>query len=326
MAGGDLGPRPLRSSERDLRLFVDRDEELAAAEAALARGGNVLVLGPRGIGKTSFLHRLERLLESRGRRAALVPGRVAESLHDLLAVLRDRLEAADPAVRGRSQGPETAALLLDDLRLLREAIPAGEPTIVLLDETPSPSAARALFGRLRDELWELPLAWCVAADSADRADYLDPPADAFWTTAIELSPLDDERAAELLARRLDEGSLAAPELELIVGEARGNPRRLVSLAHDAVVGGVPPAEAAERSRRRAERANGLGTAARRLLADLEANGPASASDPGLLRRLAWSRGRAAQVFKQLEEAGLVSASDRRAGAARPQRVYELTAR
>jgi DNA-binding PadR family transcriptional regulator len=61
-----------------------------------------------------------------------------------------------------------------------------------------------------------------------------------------------------------------------------------------------------------------------LAAELAALGGASASDERLLKRLGWTRGRAVQVLKQLEEKGIVTASMRPVeGGGRPRKVYEL---
>lgn len=68
----------------------------------------------------------------------------------------------------------------------------------------------------------------------------------------------------------------------------------------------------------------MGRAASMLVHELEASGPASASDPELLGRMGWTRQRAAQVFAQLREAGIVSASDQRGQDGRTRRVFTLT--
>jgi predicted transcriptional regulator len=60
-----------------------------------------------------------------------------------------------------------------------------------------------------------------------------------------------------------------------------------------------------------------------LLAELDAGGPAGPSDEPLLRKLQWSRSRASQVFNELEENGLVRASEKPSKSGRrPRRVYE----
>jgi hypothetical protein len=198
-----------------------------------------------------------------------------------------------------------------------------EVTYVLVDEMPSAQVAHALFGRLRDELWELPLTWLVAADERDRASYTEPPADAFWRRALSLGPLTRAASIELLRRRLGGEQLPDSVLGLIADEAAGNPRRLVSLAHEVVVEQQDPEAMVERGRARRQKLETLSEPARRLLAELEAGGPASPSDQGLLKSLGWSRSRASQVFGELDHHGLVRADERPGNGGRPRRVYDL---
>lgn len=58
-----------------------------------------------------------------------------------------------------------------------------------------------------------------------------------------------------------------------------------------------------------------------LMAELESLGAASASDERLLRRLGWTRPRAVQVLRELEDAGLVTASYARGPGGGRQKVY-----
>lgn len=58
------------------------------------------------------------------------------------------------------------------------------------------------------------------------------------------------------------------------------------------------------------------------MAELEDLGGASASDAEFLRRLGWTRPRAAQVLGELADHGLVVATDERsANGRRPRRIY-----
>lgn len=334
----DLSGRGLRSTKRDRALFVDRRGELEAARRSLEHQANVLLLGARGSGKTSFLHYLRSLLERDGpTQVVLVDGRMAGSANEFLALLRDELSASQrvplrevvPAASSlgapefvlRPQPAQTQSLLAE-LEALRQALPEGRPT-VLVDELPLPAVARTIFGRLRDELWELPLTWLVAAGERDRMAYLEPPADAFFGRVITLEPFGEEESLALLRRRLGDEELPEEALRQIVAEGGGNPRRLIRLAHDVVTGGVDvrrlPKRIAVRERRLAQ----LSEPARRLVEELEAGGPAGPSDEGLLRRLGWKRSRASQVFAELERSGIVRSSVRPGGGTRPRKVYEL---
>jgi hypothetical protein len=334
----DLSGRPLGDTNRDRALFVDRAEPLEAIRATLLHRGNVLLLGFRGAGKSSLLRQLRHSLETTDRQAVvLVEGRVARSTEEFLRLLRDRIQAwsrvrlDEEAPASEAKGPQLGLwppgtetnTLLAELVALRAVLPE-EQTIVLVDELPTAEAARTLFGRLRDELWELPLIWCVAADERDRAACTEPPADAFWRRIVELQPLTPEESAHLVRRRLPPEALADEALDQIVAEARGHPRRLLSMAHEVAVEGRDPGQVAKRNEERERRLAELSEPARRLLAELEANGPASPSDQGLLQRLGWSRSRASQVFGELTEHDLVRATSSPSAGTRPRRVFEAT--
>jgi len=197
--------------------------------------------------------------------------------------------------------------------------------VVLVDETTSPALIQTVFGRFRDETWQLPLRWVVVGDTEARATYLAPPADAFFEVVVELAPLSDEASVELLRRRLEDvGDPDLADLAALAELADGNPRRLLTLAREVLVDGTPTAALGAARDSQAAQLAELGPAAHRLVEELAANGPASASDESLLRRLSWSRGRAAQVFGQLERAGLVRKSTRRADGTSTRKVYELT--
>jgi energy-coupling factor transporter ATP-binding protein EcfA2 len=337
----DLSGRPLGDTKRDRGLFVNRAKAIQLIRTTLLHRGNVVVFGPNGSGKSSLLRFLKHLLEEEDeQQVVLVEGRVTQSVAEFLSLLRDRLNAwtqvrlsETPAavaagggdlVAGRRfvlRPPRTdAQTLLAELDDLRATLP-NEEVIVLVDEMPSPDVTRTLFGRVRDELWELPLTWCVAADERDRSAFTEPPADAFWRQVIDLEPLSAQQSRQLLRRRLgDEIDQAA--LDLIIPEAEGNPRRLLNLAHQIVVEGRPPEAIVQQQRRRQRRVEKLSEPAQRLLAELEAGGGASPSDEGLLQKLGWSRSRASQVFSELENRGFVRATSK-PGKARPRRFYEL---
>jgi hypothetical protein len=326
----ELSGRPLTAAGRDRALFVDREAELASALKILRTGSNLLVLGERGSGKTSFLRQISHELRAEHTSVHVLNGRAASAAPEFLVSLRETLGAVaitagvktvgGDAPHGASSSSETR-LLQTALANLRDALP-DEATYVLVDEMPTARTARTLFGQLRDELWELPLTWLVTADERDRAAYIEPPADAFWRRVLELGPLDEQSSIELLRRRLDDQE-EADVLATLAREAGGNPRRLVSLAHDVFVDQQPMNAVLARNRLHAQRRQRVSEPARRLLAELEAGGPASPSDAGLLKSLGWSRSRASQVFGELEENGLVQASDRPGTGGRPRRIYEV---
>lgn len=341
----ELSGRPLRDTRRDRALFVDREQPLRPAEKTLRNGGNVLLVGSRGSGKSSLLRMIaHHLSEDDGRPAVVVDGRAAGSTSEFLALLRDQLgawptvrfsEAASTvasAVVGLANDPQLALrpssgeaqALLSQLREFGRSLPAEGKSIVLVDEMPSPESAHTLFGRLRDELWELPLVWLVAVDERDVGLYREPPADAFWQRVVPIPALDADSAAELLRRRLDPNQLPDAVLAQLVEAAGGNPRRLIALTYDVVVEGADPSSVIKRDQNVQQQISDLSEPARRLLAEVEANGAASPSDQALLTKLGWTRSRASQVFRELEQQALVRPLERPGLRGRPRRLYEVT--
>ena len=223
----------------------------------------------------------------------------------------------------------------------------GRPVVVLLDNAP-PAAAHVLMGRLRDETWSLPVVWVVAADRSAAAGFLEPPADTFFEARVTLGELSADDALALLRARLpatrqpDTADAVPDELlrRIVEGVPVRTPRELVSALREVVgaageaggTAGSPTPAAVDlvtgRQRERAGRLAHLGRSASMLVAELQSRGgSASASDVGLLDALGWTRSRASQVFRQLEAADLVTASERRVnGVGRPRKVYELVGR
>jgi energy-coupling factor transporter ATP-binding protein EcfA2 len=341
----ELSGRPLRNTRRDRALFVNREPTIAAAAKTARSGGNVLLVGSRGSGKSSLLRMLGHALDAEQQtKTAVVDGRAAGSALEFLTLVRDQLGAWDrrplgevastlataagaflesPQVSLRPTPGETQTLL-GQLREIGRSLPENGQRVVLVDEMPSPQSAHTLFGRLRDELWELPLVWVVAADERDVGLYRQPPADAFWQRVATIPDLEPAAAAELLRRRLGESELTDDTVERLVAAADGNPRRLIALAHDVVVEGADATALLERDQQLQQTIEQLAEPAKRLLSELEANGPASPSDQGLLTKLGWTRSRASQLFQQLEKQGLVRALERPGSGGRPRRVYEVT--
>jgi hypothetical protein len=311
----EIGNRPLLATARDQKLSIERAEVRRVAELA-RRGLNVLLVGERGSGKTSALHAVAYELREGGRRAELVDAAPAGDLPELVRLI-DRAvapprEAEPPAAGARS---DTSVVI----ELLRSWQALEGEVCVLLDEV-RPALAQPFFGRLRDELWQTPLRFVVSAPKGDVAAFLTPPADAFFEAQVSLEPLSAPAQTALFERRLD-GAEADRVLRALRGADLGNPRDLLSMAREALVSRTGEGEVEAAARERARRIDPLGPAAQRLLAELEAVGSASASDPRLLERLGWSRQRAAQVARTLEEAGLVTGGTARGEDGRVRKVF-----
>jgi hypothetical protein len=339
-----LQGRPLLATAADARLFVDREEQLEQLERSVRRGFNVAIHGDRGAGKTSLLHFVE-YRERALRRVAFVDATGLDDVSELVdrvqaavlgRVVRPfdaRFEApfadrgsssasASPADRARvnstgglAQGT-AATWLVDQVRSLAEA----ESTFVLVDASGAPEAAYGLFGRLRDELWQLEHRWIVAVDTRDWPHLQRPPADAFFDITIEIPPLDQVQLMNLLELR--EPSLQRPELGQIAADSGGNPRHALELVRQAIVRERPIEDMLMTRALREQAASRLGRPHSMLLAELEAsNGPLSPSDERLLERMGWTRERAGQVFRDLEEAAIVGFAEERQPRGRPRKLY-----
>lgn len=335
-----LSNRPLSESVRDRHLLVGREEAVRQVVRSPRYGVNTIVFGTRGIGKTSFLHTCQWELQKQGRRTILVNGTYPENALDLLDQMAYQLQfpredylagAADllNALTRRREvvgGPDKMVAAIRNLRsqLEKRGEPEGGREVVIVDE-PRPDAAHGLFGRARDELWTLPLVWLVSADKARRADYLKPPADTFFEKVVELAPLDDAQAHRVLETRAP-AALTPDIAQRIVGQAQGNPRRLISLAIETVMADTDDVSG---TLDRADATFGiladLGPSAKRMWDALAVlNNQAAANDPALLSQLGWSRVRASQVLNQLEKAGLVDSTTEKTGQGRPRKVYRAT--
>jgi DNA-binding MarR family transcriptional regulator len=327
-----LSQRPLMSTDADAGLFVDRGPALGKLERALRLKLNAIVLGERGSGKTSLLHHLERKMRSEGVLVRFVEASSAGTVEELVDLLH-------AAARGRPRDPMEKAVsslvgdhgVAADLKRLGVGAPA-EPLVLLVDSILQPRLVHELFGQQRDELWQLPLRWVVAGNSADRSRYLEPPADSFFDVIVELDELSVEDATELLLRRASASDTDEdPAAKVLQGVSADlaqrvtprTPRQLLSAARATLLDDDDPTTAVQNLHALQQHAAGLGRPAAMLFAELMNMGPMSASDERLLERLGWTRARMVQVLKQLEGEGLVVATTEARGQGRPRKLYEL---
>jgi len=342
-----LSGRPLLDNAADHALFVGREDALARIDRALRSGLNCLVVGDPGSGKTSLVRAMMyRTTESAlPLRVTYVRANEARSAADLLTAI---LTALGPGRPTRS----SAIDLLDDLTAELADADAGETGIrVLVVDDIGAAAGAELFGALRDELWQIGAQWLVTTSTAQSSSLLRPPADVFFETRIELGPLTEEEATELLRRRIDAPGSAGSGRERVgansgdtdntddadddrdawmlaaVGSARETPRRLLEvvreLSADPAVGGLGFTTVTG-LRSRSAALEQLSRPARMLAQELEALGWASASDERLLDRMGWTRPRVVQVIAELEGEGLVEMREESTGRGRPRKLYRLT--
>jgi hypothetical protein len=328
----NLSARPLLDTKTDAALYVGRETELNRGLDGVERQFNTLVLGSRGSGKTSFLHRVAREARLRGSRVIFLEGALAQNEQEVLELFRWRLGAAPQPLQAAMEAfqprrpqlavPSTLLRCIEDIA--RTLSDSTERVLVLLDDIPNVATARQLFGNHRDLLWQLPLVWVVAGDVGHKASYLDKPADVFFEQVVTLSALPTEEALQLLRSRAPRREASDALLRQVIEAADGHPRALLELLRAALVEGADPGQLGVARSRLAEMAGALGEPAVRVVEDLAANGPVSASDEEFLRRMDWTRSRAVQVFRKLEDAGLVRSSRLQTETGSIRKVYELT--
>lgn len=340
---------PLLATTRDRGLFVDRAVELAELAGNVERAWNTLVVGPRRIGKTSLLLRFAADLEDRADEFAVVqprgrPAEIEEFLMSLSSGLMDRIHergeesaverTASVAVQKlRAAGLPTfiggeldlagylrmIATLVEDLRAI------GTQTVVVVDELADPELSRALFGRLRDELWSIGATWVVAGDDGASSALLQPPADVFFARRIDLAPFSPEAALALLRARTAEDGDACLDDEVlgqIVELAGGRPTRMLSLL-GSVSAGDDLGDVERATARYREALAGVSAPARRLAeAVTQRAEPGRTTDAELQRSLGWSAGRLRQLFHELVAAGAFAVvGESSSGPGRPSKAY-----
>lgn len=311
--------RPLLVDGLDEALYLTRPELERRLTRPVLQHRNVLLLGEAGSGKSTLLRKAASVLEQLHQPAVLVNASVAPDAQELLrladAALTKRLGPGDPGSPGPDLSP--GGLLAGARRLARPI-----PATILVDGLLDAQIGYDVFGRLRDELWQLGHTWVVAVRPRDSAALRTPPADAFWGTVVEIPKLTGAEIDRLLRLGLDEDEYGRIDHERAAVAA--HPRSVIrdvqsQLEDEAGTATVTPAEVLRR-------ADGLGRSEAMAMAELQGLGrPASAHDAELLRRLGWSRPYAQRILSRLEDEGLLrSIPERGERAGRPRKLYEPT--
>ena len=324
-----LEGRPLYDTAADRDLFVPH-AAWSRLRTAAEDGFNILLSAARGGGKTSTLRQLQLALRDseQDRSPVFVDAVAAQTPLELVEHVREAMRGRPSPLRTVAEQAAFSASLLTQqppgaastylVRLVRDL--GGEAAhMVLVDASGAAAAVYELFGRLRDELWQLDHRWVVAIDADELGTVTRPPADAFFDVEVALPPMSDDELVELLRRR--ETPLGETALRQIAAASRGSPRAALQAARQAVIDGREPGDVLAARAWRETEAVRLGRPHAMLMAELERLGAASASDEDLLDRMGWTRERAAQVLAQLERAGLVTASTERQARGRPRKVF-----
>lgn len=308
----DFTSRPLRDTAADRRRFVDRRQDLTTLRRALELHFNVLLLGDPGIGATTLLIRLAASLPDAVRLNAEACGSAAE-------VLALAVEArGGPAAETQAEAGSRAALGELAGRVTRES--------TLIVDGLASAIAFELFGRMRDDLWQLDACWILAARTADAPVVTTPPADAFFGATHVLGPLGEDDVVALLARRDPDALLDDATRRRIARRSGGHPGEALRLARVVALSGPEAAFADDGAPALVDRVRAeLGEPAARLVRELANNGPVGPSDAALRRRMGWSQPRLYEVFRQLEQGGyLARGAERNGRVGRPRSVYALT--
>lgn len=315
MSVAQFRARPLAGTSRDRKIWIEPADAMETLGRAIEIGFNTIILGPPGAGVTSLLNQLVARLDDGDRSVKRVWAGPARTSTELLDVVSDALEGAEE--------PQESSGLAPALRRLDTAAREHPQALIVMDEVAG-GPGHDVFGRMRDELWDLPVRWLLGVRDDEAGVLLEPPADAFFETVYRLAPLTADQTVMLLARRDPEHELDDALRVRIAEHSRGNPATALALARQALV--LPTerrhdfleADPVENVRA------ALGAPAAKLFSELLRRGPSGPSDDALLRRMNWSRPRAYQVFQQLERNGLIrSANDRPSGPGRPRKVYEV---
>lgn len=309
--------RPLLVDGVDRRLYVERPKLERAVEGPLLSGGNVLVLGEPGSGKSTLLRRVAVRLREAGRSVAVVNAAPADDALSLLELVDAALGGTSGGTALTQHAPGTAGALLGAARALRRA----EEVTIVVDGLMDPQIGYDVFGRLRDELWDARHSWLVAVRPRDSGPLRTPPADAFWTSVVEIPPLHAGEIAAMLELGLE------PEEYVRLDDAGPlsdlYPREVIREAQMRLSEGGR--EAGVRIRALEDIAAGLGSSESMAMSELLGLGrPVSAHDPDLLDRLGWSRAYAQRILSRLESAGLVRTVPERDAtrSGRPRKLYE----
>ena len=307
-----LSQRPLTASHADFQLFVDRENEIDQALQSLRLGLNVYVTGPPGIGRTSFLRQIQRQQADSCFVRLNQVSSIDEALHELCRILDERDgRYGHPALRQPTHEVDLTDQVgespFDRLRTIGDQLPSWVHLIVIVDDLTA-DVRYQLFGRSRDELWELPIQWVVAGTDP----FLDPPADAFFESIVELGLFDTDVVDALLLRRAESGTAddqsVLRELAMPIAKAVApcTPRRALSVAGD-VLKSDDPGGVSEWLHSMSLNQKWLSESGRRVLSALTIYGPTHAGDERLLAEVGVSRNRVVQILGELEAEGLVAA-------------------
>jgi len=318
-----VGPMPLPGvSETGHSALIGRDTIVDRALRTVSLGGNVLLFGADGSGRTALLHEIARRLALGGQPVDLVDG---SRVHDAARLLNLVLRVRGATVAGTDDIP---AMLVD-----LGSVALAPAHVVCLDDM-EVETAQELFGRWRRHLWRLGISWVVVGGAEDPTPYLDAGADAWWEDGVlPVPPLDREEARELAAQRLQEAGFQGECPGELIEGARGNPRDLVRRVRSFLLtqaeAGTGLRGSADPLARWTGRASvtlpdELSADEARLAALVRSSGPFSLADRTVPAELGWAYGKVHRVANELVRRGVLTRTEAPGEIGRPRVVYSLT--
>jgi hypothetical protein len=297
------------------QLLIHRAARLASL------GGNVLLFGAAGSGRTAVLRAVAGELRGRGGEVHLVDAAGIEDTAELLALVRRACGL------GPGQGANAPSLLVD---LSPDA--AVRQRVIAIDDLEIP-ACQELFGRWHRHLWRLSARWVATAEGCDPTPYLDGGADRWWEDGVLPVPaLEMRQALELCRRAFHEAGIADEVPDDLIAGAGGNPRELrrrvraflvdrESLPHeDSGDAGRSPWSSAE-----ASAVEELSADEARLVSSIGPGSSFSLSTPGFLEGLGWSYAKVHRLANELVRRGVLARAQVPGEVGRPRVVYSAVA-
>jgi hypothetical protein len=310
------------TSEQESLQLVGRSELLDRAVNLVEVGGNVLLFGADGCGRTAFLHEVVRRLATEKRVTRLIDGSGVDEPQRLVGHI---VRACGLTVPSDLDVPSMLGCLPP---------PAAEHRVIAIDDLEI-SVGQELFGRWHRHLWRLGAQWVVVGGGDDPTPYLDAGADEWWEDGILPVPaLTSTEARELVLRRLQAAGVACPCPDQLIAAARGNPRDLIRRVRSLLL-----SEMASRAEAAPPSAAGGGWVGRTdgLLADelsadetrmvgvLRACGSFSLADRTVIDELGWAYGKTHRIANELVRRGVLHRAGAPGDVGRPRVIYSLTA-
>jgi hypothetical protein len=309
-------------SEQEGLPLIGRTELLDRAVNLVLVGGNVLLFGSDGCGRTAVLHEIVHRLATEERAPVLIDGSGVDEPRRLVGLI---VRACGLTVPADLDVPGMLGCL---------PAPAAAQRVIAIDDL-EVSAGQELFGRWHRHLWRLGAQWVVVGGGDDPTPYLDAGADDWWEDGILPVPaLGEAEARELVLRRLQAAGVGCPCPDQLIAAARGNPRDLIRRVRSLLLSEmtsraevVPPSRTSGGwgGRTDGPLADELSDDETRMVAVLRACGSFSLADRTVLDELGWAYGKTHRIANELVRRGVLHRAGAPQDVGRPRVIYSLTA-